>query len=354
MSIIGTNLDSLQGLNLYTQKGFDVKTTSVNLPLSSVTPPLDEYRRKRIVTENELMYLNNAVETTGISNYSWSLLKDNHSAIRNSQKHLIDLIRYYEGDSNHYYEAITVAYKDKGGNKTIGFGELLGEKKTAITTQNKAYEKLSEHIKEHAKYVKNKVGAEAYASMPNSIKEALIDLSFNSGPGRIGEKIKNAVKQKNWSEVIANISSLSIKGENSADPGLYRRSLSRAILAVRDLKGNEKKEANIVVKRLYQNAIECFEKNNTNKQELNQIYELYTTGKISGNIKSAESGKILVDNSFKGKGLQAVALKAYKELNDKQGFEFKDFYEEFKRINKNPETIILGSELNVPYMKKAV
>ena len=167
-----------------------------------VTPPSDEYNRKRMVTENELMFLNHAVESSGIKQYSWSLLKNNQDAIKHSQQHLIDLIRYYEGDSHHYYEAVSVAYKDCGGHKTIGFGEWI-KTSQATTTQSQAYQKLSKHIEEHAKYVRNKVGKNNYDTMPQSIKEALIDLSFNKGPGQIGKAIKDAIQKKDWSTVIA-------------------------------------------------------------------------------------------------------------------------------------------------------
>ncbi len=351
MGITEAKLESLN-THFYTMKSSQARTElSDSLHLSLVTPPSDEYRRKRVVTENELMFIKKAVDNAGIKEYSWSLLKDNHTAIEKSHKHLVDLIRYYEGDSEHYYEAVSVAYKDKGGHKTVGFGEWLRNSKTATTTQAKAYERLSEHIEEHAKYVRNKVGKKAYDSMPKSIKEALIDLSFNKGPDKIGKIIKSAVAQNNWSEVVANIHCVNLKGETTEDPGLYRRSLSRAILSVRDLSGKERKEADIAIKNLYDKAVKCFDANGIDKEELNKIYEQYTTGKISGEAKSAESGKILVDKSFAGKGVFAVAKNAYDKLAEKQGVDFKTFYEEFKRINNNPETIVLGSELNVPYLK---
>lgn len=351
MSLQINRVDSLNQIDFYTKKQGNSIVENDSLYLSLMTPPTDEYRGKRIVTEEELIYLNEAVEKAGIKNYSWSLLKDNHSAIKKSQTHLIDLIRYYEGDSYHYYEANSVAYKDRGGSKTIGFGEWLQGKNTATCTQKDAYKKLSEHLKEHANYIKNKVGSKSYSEMPQSIKEALIDLSFNKGPGQIGPKIKKAVEEKNWSEVIANIHCVKMKDGDKEEPGLYRRSLSRAILATRDLPQKEKNEASSVINELYEKAVNCYEINNEDKTELEQIYEYYKSGKITGKIKTAESSKIKVDDSFKGKGVFAVAQSAYNSLPNRQNVEFKDFYEEFKRINKNPESIVLGSELNVPYLK---
>ncbi len=351
MGVLETKLNNLQSMGFYTQKtdqDYSEKTDSLHLAL--VTPPSDEYRRKRIVTEDELMFMKQAVDDTGIKPYQWSLLKDNHTAIKKSQQHLIDLIRYYEGDSEHYYEAVSVAYKDKGGSKTIGFGEWLRNSNTGTTTQAKAYKKLSEHIQEHSKYVKNKVGQKAYDEMPQSIKEALIDLSFNKGPNKIGKIIKSAIADRDWAKVIANIHCVNMNGKDTEEPGLYRRSLSRAILAIRDLSGEEREKADLEIEKLYKKAVKSFDENNVDKEELNKIYEQYMTGKISGTPKSVESGKILVDESFAGKGLFAVAQKAYDSIADKQGVDFKTFYEEFKRINRNPDGIVLGSELNVPYI----
>ena len=351
MGVLETKLNNLQSMGFYTQKtdqDYSEKTDSLHLAL--VTPPSDEYRRKRIVTEDELMFMKQSVDDTGIKPYQWSLLKDNHTAIKKSQQHLIDLIRYYEGDSEHYYEAVSVAYKDKGGSKTIGFGEWLRNSNTGTTTQAKAYKKLSEHIQEHSKYVKNKVGQKAYDEMPQSIKEALIDLSFNKGPNKIGKIIKSAIADRDWAKVIANIHCVNMNGKDTEEPGLYRRSLSRAILAIRDLSGEEREKADLEIEKLYKKAVKSFDENNVDKEELNKIYEQYMTGKISGTPKSVESGKILVDESFAGKGLFAVAQKAYDSIADKQGVDFKTFYEEFKRINRNPDGIVLGSELNVPYI----
>ena len=58
----------------------------------------------------------------GISAWAPSILKTDNEAIIASHKSLIDLLKYYEGDRYHYYEAVTVPYKDKYGTWTTGFG----------------------------------------------------------------------------------------------------------------------------------------------------------------------------------------------------------------------------------------
>ena len=357
MGIQGANLNSIIETGFYTKLNKQREEEKENwfLPYAKyATAPQDEFLGKqKLVTDEERALLDDAVKKTGIAPYSWTLLTNDHEAIAKSQKHLIDLIRYYEGDNNHYYETVSVSYRDIGGNKTVGFGEYIDDNndKLLTRTQNQGYKNLVKHIEEHVVYLKNKIGKETYNSMPNSIKEALIDLSFNKGPGQIGPKIKEAIKNKNWSEVVKNLKVVSLSSGSKPEPGLYKRSLSRAILAVRDLTGNEQQEADNEIKKLYQEALQCFKANNSDTKELDKIYEQYTTGKISGEATSAESGKILVDKSFKGKGVYSVAQKAYSSLKNKGDVSFEEFYKAFKQINHNPEAIVIGAEMNVPFMK---
>lgn len=357
MGIQGANLNSIIETGFYTKLNKQREEEKENwfLPYAKyATAPQDEFLGKqKLVTDEERALLDDAVKKTGIAPYSWTLLTNDHEAIAKSQKHLIDLIRYYEGDRNHYYETVSVSYRDIGGNKTVGFGEYIKDDNDMILTrtQNQGYKKLVGHIEEQARYLKNKIGKEAYDSMPISIKEALIDLSFNKGITKIGPKIKEAIKNKNWSEVVKNLKVVSLSSGSKPEPGLYKRSLSRAILAVRDLTGNEQQEAKSEIKKLYQEALQCFKANNSDTKELDKIYEQYTTGKISGEATSAESGKILVDKSFKGKGVYSVAQKAYSSLKNKGDVSFEEFYKAFKQINHNPEAIVIGAEMNVPFMK---
>ena len=131
--------------------------------------------------------LRKSLKSIGLKEYTFTVLKDDNTAILQSQKHLINLLKYYEGDKYHYYEAITVPYLDKFGTSTCGFGERTNE----IRNQESAYENLIKHIEEHARYVKNIVGAETYNSLPLSIKEGLIDLSYNKGPKSISDNLNS-------------------------------------------------------------------------------------------------------------------------------------------------------------------
>ena len=306
--------------------------------------------------ENTRAILYNITKNTGIAPYTPTVLKDDNTAIKHAQKHLIDLLKYYEGDNYHYYEAITIPYKDGYGSLTCGFGELTDKPRT----QEIAYKNLGETIEKYTKEVKRflnvKLGKETYENLPNSIKEGLIDLCYNKGLSRIStnKQLLNAIESKDYPAVINNLDyvySGKTNAKKDEDPGLYRRSLNRMILAARDLKGKELDEAKKIISSFYKKALNCHKENKSQTTELNKIYENFQTGKISGAPVNVESGKIKVTDKYKGKGVFAVAQDAYTNIKDKGNVTFKEFYEEFKRINRNPQGISLGTELNVPLIK---
>ena len=317
--------------------------------------PADSIVTKRMWSENTKSLLFDAVQDMGIKNYTPSILKDNNTAIEKAQKHLIDLMKYYEGDRNYYYEAFTAPYKDKFGNTTSGFGELSNK----YMTQEKAYENLCKNLKSYTNEVRNflnnKIGKNTYEQLPNSIKEGLIDLCYNKGLGKIsGNKdLINAVKENDYSKIISNLVYL-YSGKTSADkkedPGLYRRSLNRAILAARDLNGKELNEAKLEIEKIYNKAVECHKQNNASLTELNKIYEQFKYGKISTPAVSAESFKVTIGENFKGKGLWGVAQALYKSLGNPE-ISFQDFYKKVIKLNGDSAEIKIGQDFKVPYLK---
>ena len=319
-------------------------------------PPADSIITKRLWNDNTKSLLYDAIQNMGINNYTPSILKDDNTAIAKSQKHLIDLIKYYEGDRNYYYEAYTTPYKDKFGSTTSGFGELTNK----YMTQEKAYENLCKKLKSYTNEVRNllnkKLGKNTFENLPSSIKEGLIDLCYNKGLGAISQNadLINAVKNKDYSTVIAHLVCV-YSGKTGApkeeDAGLYKRSLNRAILASRDLKGQELEQAKQEIEKIYKKAIKCHENNKVSLNELNKIYEQFKTGKISAKSVSAESFKVKIDDRFKGKGAWAVAQALYKSLGESDT-SFQDFYKEFIAINGNSTEIKIGQEVKVPYFKE--
>ena len=324
--------------------------------VSAAAPAGETINKQTLWDENTKAILYNITQNTGIAPYTPVILKDDNTAIKHAQKHLIDLLKYYEGDNFHYYEAVTVPYKDGYGSMTCGFGELTNNPRT----QELAYKKLGETIEKYTGEVKRllnaRLGKNTYENLPKSIKEGLIDLCYNKGLPRIsGNKtLLNAIKTRDYSTVINNLDYV-YSGKTGAkkeeDPGLYRRSLNRMILASRDLSGKELNEAKNIIDKFYKKAVTCHNARNASTQELDKIYENFKTGKISAPAINVESGKIKVTDKYKGKGLFAVAQDAYLNIKDKGNVSFKEFYAEFKRINRNPASLTLGTELNVPFIK---
>ena len=320
----------------------------------AVNPPSDAIVKKNMWNEETKALLFDATETMGISNYNPSILKDDNTAISKAQNHLFDLMKYYEGDRYHYYEAVTNPYRDKFNNWTCGFGTLT--KKSL--TQEQAYKIKCDTLKKYTDEVRNlvnaRIGKNYYNELPNSIKEGLIDLCYNKGLPKISQnkRLLQALKTKDYSTVVAELkyvySGSSKADKSKEDAGLYRRSLNRMILATRDLKGRELEQAKKEIKSVYQKALDIARP--ADKPEVEKIYEYFTTGKISSEANSSESYKYEITEKYQGKGLFAVAQDIYKNFKN-PNISFKSFYNELKRINYEEETITLGAKINVPYLK---
>jgi len=315
--------------------------------------PADSLVTKKLWSDETKAVVLGTSDELGIEEWKPTLLKTNHDAIKASQTHLIDLLRYYEGDPNYYYEAYTYSYNDNYKNATNGFGNLSSK----TTTQEKAYEEMCKDLEKRAKEIKRNLKG-TYETLPASIKEGLIDLNYNKGLNKItkNKKLMEALKNGNYAEAISEMKYVhsgksNKKTKENEDAGLYRRSLSRMILASRDLSGNEALKAEKQIKKCYKEALDCYKRNNKNSEELTKIYEYYTTGKISGKEKSAESFKFHIDKSFKGKGFWSVGQALKKELNITDSVEFKKFYNKLTAMNNNGKGFKTGIEINVPYLK---
>ena len=353
----------------YIQKMNDVKTSDVKVPKFNfqdyeykstfnfeTAAPRDNYSVKQLWDEDTKAVLMNATRQMGISNYSPSKLTDDNVAIAKAQTHLIDMLKYFEGDRNYYYEAYTTPYQDKFKNWTHGFGEL--GKKTV--TQKQAYEGMCKKLEQASKEVKNvlnkRIADGTYEALPNSIKEVLIDLCYNKGLPKITQNaaLMQAIKSKDYSGVIKNsvyLYSGKSGAEKKEEPGLYTRSLNRMILGTKDLQGKELQESKQEIENVYKRAKTCFAANNKSTMALDKIYEQYKTGKISAAPISAESYKVKVEEKFKGKGLFAIAQAIYKELGTTT-MSFSEFYKQIKDLNNEPDSVEVGQELKIPAIKE--
>lgn len=289
-----------------------------------------------------------AVKYLGIKPYSFSVMKDSHTAIAKSELHLIDLIKFYEGDRNHYYEGVTCPYEDKYGTSTCGFGTRT---KKPLSPED-SYEKLTEKLKTSCDEVKNllnnRCGKDIYGALPSSIKEGLIDLCYNKGLPALSQnsQLLEALRAKDYGKVVKNLAyvqSAKTDAPKVDDAGLYRRSLSRMILATRDLKGSALRAAKAEIEKLYENA----KKLGGSKIDLNNVYEHFTKKTISGTNFSAVSAKYEVQ---KGDGLLAIARKIAPKNTSEA--ELKKIANEIKRLNHDVETLKEGVLINVPILKK--
>lgn len=331
-----------------------VSDKNVNVFKFQSAPPADSLVTKKLWSDETKGIVLTTTGKLGLPNWKPVILKTNHDAIKASQTHLVDLMRYYEGDTNYYYEAITNSYKDGYNNTTNGFGKLSKH----VTTQEEAYKDMCNELEKRANEIKRNLKG-TYDKLPASIKEGLIDLNYNKGLPKItkNKKLLEALKNGNYATAIAEMKYV-YSGKNNAkqtkddeDAGLYRRSLSRMILASRDLKGNELAKAKKEIDKAYKEALACYKKKNQNSEELTKIYEQFTTGKISGTPQSAESFKYKVDKNVKS--IWSVGQTLKKELNISDKKEYEAFYNKLLKINRlssDGKNFKSGMELKVPYI----
>ncbi|MBE7703402.1 MAG: LysM peptidoglycan-binding domain-containing protein [Cyanobacteria bacterium SIG28] len=280
-----------------------------------------------------------------IGDYEWLILKDNLEAIKSSQSHLMGLIKYYEGDRKHYYESYTARYRDLGGQGTLtgGFGSI---RNTKIKTNEDGYKQLMEDLLSHGnEVIKNLGGKSNWEKIPVSIREALVDLAFNKGLDEINKNktvITNAIDTNDWSSIIPTLKEVKDKN-GQEDAGLYRRSLSRAILALRDLEGNELKQAKKEVEKLYSDACEFFDNKKISKKDLEAVWSVYNKEYSKVEVVSAESIKHEVVD---GETYWGIATKYCPE-----GVKVKDFVNAIKDYNYVPldkDLLEKGRKINIP------
>ena len=202
------------------------------------------------------------VRSWGVSNYTWNAIKDTADAIKKSQNHLIDLIRYYEGDATNNYKA-RPKYKDLDGTGTTTYGygvthlpAELGIQLSPPTNEEEAYNFMLIYMDKVAMDdIRVTIGINLFNSAPDSVQEALLDYAFKNGRPILSknkETFKTAILNKDWPTLLKTLVHIIPGGKDAEkveNAGLYRRSLSRAILATRDLP--ESDEIKNTIKDIY-------------------------------------------------------------------------------------------------------
>ena len=177
-----------------------------------------------------------------------------------NQVHDLQTVAKYTGISERYIKEILVGIEGKNnwplvkaeydgvkdkthpkGYLTIGFGHtsLTGEPTVyegmAISSKQ-AFQILANDIitaKKYAKYF----GGEAYNKAPTSIKNAMIDLVFNKGPGAINENLKANLNKGYFHSAAMRT------WYKTSTVGLQKRNLYRFMEACKNLKASERKSA---------------------------------------------------------------------------------------------------------------
>ena len=120
---------------------------------------------------------------------------------------------------------------------------------------------------------------EYYASLPQSVREALLDYNYrNGGPiwrsnsKKFKAALDKGLKTNNWNEFL----SLLTSSVEKSSEGLSKRGFARVLLATRDLP--KTKELKNHVERLYNEAL----KRAANyPQDIKDFYDVYKNGKIT-------------------------------------------------------------------------
>lgn len=253
----------------------------------------------------------------GLAPYTWKEINGVDDAVAKSANNLIDLIRYYEGHGENY--TAKTNYKDTVNVSTYGYGltvtamKAIGnydnKNKKVINkpnTQAKAYEQLLKYLNNISlTETKKYLGDVKYDNLPQGVKAALLDYHFKNGyavmnKSDLKSKLQETQKSnsaENWAAVLKELvytMPASSKAEKKDNPGLHRRSLSRVILAAKDLKNyfsSPKDKATIdkTVKEIYEAGVKCAKDNGLSTTDFDRIYNSYVAGNTSAKTETPKT-----------------------------------------------------------------
>ncbi len=154
----------------------------------------------------------------------------------------------------------TAVHKDEnGGLCEVGFGHTTQAnhnnnfKKGFKIDLKTAFEWFEQDLKDKEEKIKGFGDAYNYDKLPRSIQEAMLDVAFNRGEGKLNPKSKcfdtkyidlqNSIKKKNYAEAAVLIRQAEEKMAKNYRNGLRKRNVNRFFLAIRDLTKNEQIKA---------------------------------------------------------------------------------------------------------------
>ena len=153
-------------------------------------------------------------------------------------------------------------YRDNAGNLTIGIGHLWREGEPTELSDEEVCQQLAEDLSKAEKELKKLLGAGNYAKLPQSLKEALLDMTFNKGAGII----KNtpgmvwALKNDRYDGAVCKMTNNRSTATKEEMSGLSKRRLFDMSLASEMYDGNPPDVVVRTAQKVYDRGIELLKK----------------------------------------------------------------------------------------------
>ncbi|MBO5434535.1 LysM peptidoglycan-binding domain-containing protein [bacterium] len=236
------------------------KKYDVELNLIMDLNNIDEKQAKRLRAGKKIK-IPNTIKVQNVNN-----LTDASKALGISFDFVINLKRIEDSKKLPDNEFHKTPYLDENGVETIGIGHanLKGRKK--ITKLNSDKEVCELFVKDMLKAEqnlriilgKNQNGKEIYDTLPQSIKEAILDMTFNKGTDIITktEGLTWCLKNAKWEAVINKLTNNRSAKTGQEMSGLSKRRLMDIAIACKMYKGNIPNSNIATAQQVYNRGIE--------------------------------------------------------------------------------------------------
>lgn len=153
-------------------------------------------------------------------------------------------------------------YRDNAGNLTIGIGHLWREGEDTKLSDEEVCQLLAKDLTKAENELIKLLGKEAYNKLPQSLREALLDMTFNKGAGII----KNtsgmvwALKNERYEGAICKMTNNTSTKTKKEMSGLSKRRLFDMSLAAEIYDGNPPASVLRTAQKVYNRGIELLKK----------------------------------------------------------------------------------------------
>ena len=188
-------------------------------------------------------------------------LSDVAKAMGVSQEFLKDLKLIEDGkkpDGKPYgdNEFHNTPYVDKTGNKTIGIGHVVKKGEKEELTNREVLETFTKDLLRMEENIQILLGSkQKYDALPQSMKEALLDMVFNKGPKILNEDMLNALRDGDYEAAINEMTNNKSAGGKELS-GLSKRRLFDISTACKMYNGNIPKSNLETAQQVYNRGIE--------------------------------------------------------------------------------------------------